>query len=299
MNELKFLEIIGKIDESLVKEADRAVLRSAEQDVSGNADSVSGVEGYRRSRWSRTAAAAAVFLVIAGAGLGGAALLKRHGAPSADSIEEGETVTVSPASAAEEKTEQAVTEIVSEKKETAEAVSDVSERETMNAEDMEEAASGTDLSSESSETGNVSQETSEPAEEKINTTEAAEPVTSNAIQYETTTKAETPTADNERAQMFARIESLDYIPITCDGLPDYKLISDDGKVYWLNIDGRWIWKNGIDAEAVLPEDIALWLLDNEGSINMQKTRYYRDAHGEQDMDENDGEQPATWIYRRD
>ncbi|NLT09300.1 MAG: hypothetical protein GXY08_07330 [Ruminococcus sp.] len=292
MNELKFLEIIGKIDESLIKEADSAGLRSAEQDISGNTDSVSGVEGYRRSRWSRTAAAAAAFLVIAGAGLGGALLLKRHGAASPDNIEKGETVTAAP-TAAEDKNEQAVTETASEKNEPTETVLSTVSVEGTSAADAEENVTAASLETTEQET--EQQKASEPATERP-VMKVTEPVTSAAIQPEPTTNAEVSVEATDRAQMFARIESLNYTPVTCDGLPDYKLTSDDGKVYWLNFDEGWIWKNGIDAEALLPGDIISWLLANESSINLQKTEYYWEKQGLPDEIEGDGEQPATWIY---
>ena len=88
---------------------------------------------------------------------------------------------------------------------------------------------------------------------------------------------QTPDADEKNA-IFSRIDSLDYLPITCDGLPDYKLTTDDGSVFWLNLDSKWIWKNGIDAEAILPDDIIEWLIINQDSINLQTTEYYENNH---------------------
>ena len=73
---------------------------------------------------------------------------------------------------------------------------------------------------------------------------------------------------------FNRLDSLEYITITCDGLPEYKLTDDNGAVYWLNLSSKWIWKDGIDAEAVLPDDIISWLTDNKDSIDMNTTEYY-------------------------
>ena len=78
----------------------------------------------------------------------------------------------------------------------------------------------------------------------------------------------------DRTEIFNRLNSLEYIPITCDGLPEYKLIDDNGAVYWLNLSSKWIWKDDIDAEAVLPDDIISWLTDNKDSIDMNTTEYY-------------------------
>ena len=76
-----------------------------------------------------------------------------------------------------------------------------------------------------------------------------------------------------RAEIFGRLDALEYIPITCDGLPEYKLTDDNGAVYWLNFSSKWVWKNGIDAEAVLPDDIISWLSANKDSIDLQATEY--------------------------
>ena len=105
-------------------------------------------------------------------------------------------------------------------------------------------------------------------------TESAQPATTAEtmpVTTETTTVAPIVT---DRAEIFNRLNSLEYIPITCDGLPEYKLTDDNGAVYWLNFSSKWIWKDGIDAEAILPDDIISWLIDNKDSIDMNTTEYY-------------------------
>ena len=97
-----------------------------------------------------------------------------------------------------------------------------------------------------------------------------------------TTTTETTTAAqivSDRTEIFNRLDSLEYIPITCDGLPEYKLTDDNGAVYWLNLSSKWIWKDGIDAEAVLPDDIITWLTDSKDSIDMNTTGYYELQEG--------------------
>ena len=96
------------------------------------------------------------------------------------------------------------------------------------------------------------------------------------VTTETTTVAQIV---SDRTEIFNRLNSLEYIPITCDGLPEYKLTDDNGAVYWLNLSSKWIWKDGVDAEAVLPDDIITWLTDNKDSIDMNTTEYYELQEG--------------------
>ena len=79
--------------------------------------------------------------------------------------------------------------------------------------------------------------------------------------------------DYSKELVFCWLDNLDYIPITCDGLPEYELTADDGTVYLLNFSGKWIWKKGIDAEAKLPDDIILWLKNNAGSVKLKEASY--------------------------
>ena len=104
-----------------------------------------------------------------------------------------------------------------------------------------------------------------------------ESITSTSAEETTPVTTETTTVAqivSDRTEIFNRLDSLEYIPITCDGLPEYKLTDDKGAVYWLNLSSKWIWKDGIDAEAVLPDDIISWLTDNKDSIDMNTTEYY-------------------------
>ena len=89
------------------------------------------------------------------------------------------------------------------------------------------------------------------------------------VPSETTTAVLTQ-ADIEVSEIFKMLNSLHYEPITCDGLPEYKLTADDGTVYWLNFGSKWVWKDGIDAEAVLPDDIIFWLKENIMEVNLEE-----------------------------
>ena len=116
---------------------------------------------------------------------------------------------------------------------------------------------------------------------------SAIPTATEPIQTTTTTEITPVTTETttvtpivaEKAEIFNRLNSLEYIPITCDGLPEYKLTDDNGTVYWLNLSSKWIWKDGVDAEAVLPDDIISWLIANKDSIDMNTTEYYELQEG--------------------
>lgn len=73
-----------------------------------------------------------------------------------------------------------------------------------------------------------------------------------------------------QSAIFERLDALEYIPVTCDGLPEYKLTADDETIYWLNFSSKWVWKNGVDAEAVLPDDIIAWLKENIKELNLEE-----------------------------
>lgn len=80
-----------------------------------------------------------------------------------------------------------------------------------------------------------------------------------------------PATVSNQSSVFERLDALEYISVTCDGLPEYKLTTDDGTVYWLNFSSKWIWKNGVDAEAVLPDDIIALLKENSKELNLEET----------------------------
>lgn len=82
---------------------------------------------------------------------------------------------------------------------------------------------------------------------------------------------ETKSDDINNATIFNRLSSLNYIPITCDGLPEYKLTADDGTVYWLNFSSKWVWKDGVDAEALLPDDVIALLKENSKELNLEES----------------------------
>ena len=45
---------------------------------------------------------------------------------------------------------------------------------------------------------------------------------------------------DEEKNIFERLKSLEYTPVTCDGLPEYTLSAPDGSYYQINLSGRWV-----------------------------------------------------------
>ena len=72
----------------------------------------------------------------------------------------------------------------------------------------------------------------------------------------------------EDRSIFERLKSLEYTPVTCDGLPEYTLSAPDGSYYQINLSGKWVWKNMKDEEAQLPDELVSWLKANGERIGM-------------------------------
>ena len=270
MNKMNIFEAIDLIDDDLIREADIISETSSNlitEDES--AFTVSGVEVRSSIRWQRIAALASAFILVAGLGAVGALLHKhrptRQIKPSEFMIPAATEITSETDDKPTERTEAATKKEKDKEKETKGSTNTVPE---VNSKDEKQPAninSGYDTDEQEStvsENGTRPQTTT-----KITTTKASKSTV--------TTVTETRT-NTSKSEIFARLDNLNYIPITCDGLPEYKLITDDGQIYWINLHGKYIWKNGIDAEAVLPDDIINWLIENIDSINMQLTRYYQE-----------------------
>ena len=50
------------------------------------------------------------------------------------------------------------------------------------------------------------------------------------------------------------LNKLDYQPNTCDGLPEYQLIAEDGTIYSINFSENWVWR-GTNEQAELPTEL--------------------------------------------
>ncbi|WP_028514731.1 hypothetical protein [Ruminococcus flavefaciens] len=270
MNKMKLFEAIDLIDDDLIREAEisseTSTKRSTEDE---SAITVSGVEVRSGIRWQRIAALASAFILIAGFGGIGALLHKhrptRHIEPSEVVIPPATESTTAAEDKQTESTEAATKKEKDKEKETKESTNTAP---TTNANEEKKPAVVDSQSATDEKKSTVSEKGTFPQTTTKITTKKASTST-------VTTVAETKT-NTSKSEIFARLANLNYIPITCDGLPEYKLTTDDGQIYWINLHGKYIWKNGIDAEAVLPDDIINWLTENINSINMQPTRYYQE-----------------------
>ena len=274
MNKMNIFEAIDLIDDDLIREADISSETSSNLITEDEpAITVSGVEVHSGIRWQRIAALASAFILVAGLGAVGALLHKhrppRQIKPSEVMIHAATEITSETDDKQTESSEAATTDTKknskAEKKETKESTDTVPEVNSNDEKQPDDVNSRYDTDEQES---TVSENETRPqTTTKITTTKASKSTV--------TTVTETR-KNTSKSEIFARLDNLNYIPITCDGLPEYKLITDDGQIYWINLHGKYIWKNGIDAEAVLPDDIINWLIENIDSINMQLTRYYQE-----------------------
>lgn len=275
MNKEKFLRAMTMIDDDLINES--ALSSDSEPEISDIPDSgttVSGVEIYRRSVvWQRYAALAAAFIVVVGASTAGAFYLKNRGAPApdVDDIITAAVTTTDSSDLSEEaaaktnkeadNTESAeTTPAMTGENESAVTKTPADEGNTKESNDITD---NTDLN-DSSDTHRPSALTTAHTQRisRDDTTKAA-----NTATPPRTTDSVSGTINKDN--IFSKLNALNYIPITCDGLPEYKLTSGDGAIYWLNFSSRWVWKNGADAEAVLPDEIISWLKNNRSSVTLE------------------------------
>lgn len=54
--------------------------------------------------------------------------------------------------------------------------------------------------------------------------------------------------------IFDKLNELDYQPYTCDGLPEYSFIADDGTTYYINFSEKWVWRENAE-QADLPDEL--------------------------------------------
>lgn len=99
----------------------------------------------------------------------------------------------------------------------------------------------------------------------------------------TTTQAETTNApvvaDSGKADdVFKMLDSLNYLAISCDGLPEYQITASDGTVYLINFDGAWVWRRpsliaDADNEAPLTQEVIDAIYANWNQLNIVKTEW--------------------------
>lgn len=88
---------------------------------------------------------------------------------------------------------------------------------------------------------------------KVNTTAATETTVPDNNLQTPAVEPDNRTPENV-TEIFDALNSLEYQPYTCDGLPEYLLYAADGTVYSINFSERWIWR-GNNEQAELPDEL--------------------------------------------
>lgn len=293
MDKKKIHEAINMIDDDLIKEAEikSEKLVKADTGAEDGDMTVSGVELYsNKIKWRRIAATAAMFVLAAGIGAVGYNVFKQRTpivkedielATEADSTDDVSTKESNDKKGAESETTSAQkSEKASEK---------TTEKSTSATEDKKDSEKTADTDTNQQVTGTVVQvtvqQTEKPAETqkpkttaKTTTKATTKATTTKRTEAATTTKAPEP---NEKIDVFARLNELDYYSPTCDGLPEYVLNAPgDTEIFYFNFSGyyKWVWRNGsasnpVQMEAVLPDDLAEYLMEHSEELGMYPSQY--------------------------
>ena len=293
MDKKKFYEAINMIDDDLIKEAEikpeKLVKANTVAEDSGM--TVSGVELYsNKIKWHRIAATAAMFVLAAGIGAVGYNVFRQRTpvvkeetelATEADSTDEVSTKESNDKKEAESETTSAQKSEKTTAKTTEKSTSAASDKKDT------EQTSKTDKNQQTAETvvKVTVQQTEKPTEtQKPKTTSkttaktATKTTTTKRTESATTTKAPAP---SEKMDVFARLNELTYSPETCDGLPEYVLNAPgDTEIFYFNFSGyyKWVWRNSstsnpVQMEAVLPDDLAEYLMEHGEEIGMYPSQY--------------------------
>ena len=277
MNKLDLFEAMNYIDEDLIKEADMQQnelsadrLRNERHEIT-----VSGVEVRSGIKWHRIAALASAVLLVAGLGtiiaLMHDNMPARHIKPT-DNMVPAVTESTTNTKDKTENTERETAEDTSAAptEETKEGTNTVTTSKADNKPERIDCYAEDKAKNTTSEPNELKPVSTEKLQTTRSTTKTSAKTTQKTTQPTTTT---TKAVRSEKDEIFDRLDKLDYIPITCDGLPEFKLTTDSGQVYWLHFNDRYVWKDGIDAEAKLPQDIIEWLIANQDKVNLQKIEW--------------------------
>ncbi|MBP5579988.1 MAG: hypothetical protein J6X56_11070 [Ruminococcus sp.] len=288
MDKQKFYKAVDMIDDDLIKEAEIAPDKLMESD--GEGMTVSGVETYRRPKWSIIAsvAAAAVLVLGVGASLN---MLMKHRPNVVHNLTDDTLENSIGSDPAEEVTKE------SEHKQGAggEATAaqhiegpkpvDTSENTSTAPDNGEEPTAVPIVENNGRQQETVqtaAQQTTKPAENTASKTTAR---TTSKTTAKTTTKRTEPvttttkSVTTEKMDVFARLNELTYSPDFCDGLPEYVLNAPgDTEIFYFNFREKWVWRNGsasnpVLKEAVLPDDLAEYLMAHGEEIGMYPSQY--------------------------
>ncbi len=269
MNKKDFLKTMSMIDDDLMRDADAP----AKADDSQYADSVSGVEQYRRPVWQTIATLAASLLLVIGAVTAGTHFLTHRGAPSPDeeriiAASTAETETTSAEEASEVQTTVltrkrdtlAKTTIKGETRESTDTqpVTDPPENEQPVTDSTDEQPK-TDKQASTTTTYQVCSGAPLSTQTTVQTTTI--PVWT---QFPQTTRIDPnwhPNIDPAEwdYDIFADLAKNSYYSTTCDGIPQYRLVAPDGTEYLINLSEQWVWRRTPDmiGKSVEPEEAML------------------------------------------
>ncbi len=261
-----------------------------EYSKSGKETTISGVETYKKSNWRKLLSTAAVLLLVAGL-CGGTAVMLNRGTPVIDDTSEEMTTDI---------TTENVSAIVTAESQIIETTAKPkTEKITKSADKSAETEpASTVTASENDEPEvidtnepDVPNDDVQPVENTEKTppvttikttapirTTTAPPPTTQAVKAETTAvqttaAPQTPEVGYTNSYLYMKLNSLEYRPYSCDGLPEYVITFPDGTTFYLNLTEKWVWKNdGTENEAVLPDDLIDWI-NTYGYPTMTETTY--------------------------
>ena len=102
-----------------------------------------------------------------------------------------------------------------------------------------------------------------PTQETQNIEYEETPTYSNTQPTTSEITTEAPVQNNlEISEIFLKLNSLRYEPMTCDGIPDKTFIAEDGTAFSVNFSERWIWRNW-NEEAKLTDELYDALIESE------------------------------------
>ena len=121
------------------------------------------------------------------------------------------------------------------------------------------------------------------AEEKQSPAKTEKSAATESTTQATTTQAETTDApavanSGKADDIFKMLDSLNYLAISCDGLPEYQITASDGTIYLINFDGAWVWRRpsligDADNEAALTQEVIDAIYANWDQLNIVKTEW--------------------------
>jgi len=294
MDKQKFYDAVNMIDDDLIKEAEVTPDKLTESDSEGM--TVSGVETYRRPKWSIIASVAAAAVLVLGVGASVNMFMKhRDTLPDIETenitIKDGETASAETQAKESEYNQGAGGEATAAQHIEGPKPVDTSENTSTAPDNGEEPTAVPIVENNGRQQETVqtaAQQTTQPTENTApKTTAKTTSKTTAKITTKTATKRTEPattttkSVTTEKMDVFARLNALTYSPETCDGLAEYVLNAPgDTEIFYFNFSGnyKWVWRNGsasnpVLKEAVLPDDLAEYLMAHGEEIGMYPSQY--------------------------